>query len=129
MPDFEQMLTRLSRSRFRSRFHLGQKERDYIQLKGWENIRIHAGEFIQKRLAPASIPNNGHQTPMRGHPVFIAQHACACCCRICLEKWYRVPRGIELTAYQQQCIADLLLFWMQRDLTKYGITPFAITHK
>jgi hypothetical protein len=34
---------------------------------------------------------------MRGHPVFIAQHACACCCRGCLEKWYRIPRGIPLT--------------------------------
>lgn len=34
-------------------------------------------DFIRKRLAPDAAPNYGKQTPMRGHPVFIAQHACA----------------------------------------------------
>ena len=57
--------------------------------------------FIRKRLAPAVIPNDGKQTPMRGHPVFIAQHATGCCCRGCFEKWHRIPAGRELTDEEQ----------------------------
>lgn len=38
-------------------------------------IRQHAQDFIAKREAPAFIPNDGKQTPMKGHPVFIAQHS------------------------------------------------------
>ena len=39
-----------------------------------DRIRQHAEDFISKREAPAYIANDGKQTPMRGHPVFIAQH-------------------------------------------------------
>lgn len=78
---YARMLVLLSRSRFRSRFHLGLEDRQYIGDKGWDTIRRHAEDFVAKRLAPAHIPNDGKQTPMRGHPVFLAQHATACCCR------------------------------------------------
>ena len=84
-------LEKLKKSNFRSSFHLTKKDREYIESKGIEVIRSHAYDFIRKRLAPAYIPNDGEQTPMRGHPVFKAQHAVACCCRGCLNKWYRVP--------------------------------------
>ena len=85
-----------------------------------DTIRIHAEDFIAKRLAPADIPNDGKQTPMRGHPVFLAQHACACCCRGCLEKWYRVPKGRELTEDQQRRIVNLLMAWIQWEYEKGG---------
>ena len=49
---------------------------------------------------------------MRGHPVFVAQHACACCCRGCLEKWYQVPRGRALTPKEQKGIVNLLMAWI-----------------
>ena len=78
---------KLARSKFRSKFKLGTKEIKYIKNKGLETIRSHAQDFISTRIAPTDIPNDGKQTPMRGHPVFIAQHATAICCRGCIEKW------------------------------------------
>ena len=109
-------LAKLSRSPFRVRFHLGVKERQYIADKGIEVIERHAADFVAQRLAPAYPPNDGKQTPLRGHPVFIAQHACGCCCRGCLEKWYKVPRGVALTADQQRRIVALLMAWIEGEL-------------
>ena len=114
---YAQISAALSRSRFRSRFRLGLKDRQYICDRGWETMRRHAAELVEERLAPAFIPNDGKQTPMRGHPVFIAQHATACCCRKCLNKWYRIPRGVELTKSQQEKIVNLLMAWIERQMT------------
>lgn len=116
MSTIEQTLTRLQKSPFRAKFHLSDKDRKYIEEKGIDTIRSHAGDFISKRLAPAYISNDGKQTPMRGHPVFVAQHACACCCRGCLNKWYRVPVGVELTENQQERIVNLLMAWIEKEL-------------
>ncbi len=113
----KQALENLKKSDFRSRFHLTEKDREYITRKGLPEIRLHAEDFVRKRLAPAQIPNDGKQTPMRGHPVFVAQHACACCCRGCLEKWYRIPRGTELTKAQQEGIVNLLMAWIRHELS------------
>ena len=115
MATIEQTLARLQRSPFRTRFHLSERDKRYITEKGSDVIRSHAEKFVRTRLAPAVIPNDGKQMPMRGHPVFVAQHACACCCRGCLEKWYHVPRGQELTAAQQQKIVNLLMAWIVHD--------------
>ena len=60
--------------------------------------------------------NDGQQTPMKGHPVFVAQHATACCCRSCLEKWHRIPAGKELNAEEQRYIVDVLMNWIERQL-------------
>ena len=73
-------------------------------------------DFVRTRLAPANIPNDGKQTPMRGHPVFVAQHACACCCRGCLFKWYKVPQGRELTEEEQRRIVNLLMAWIEKEM-------------
>lgn len=105
---------RILASKFRSRFHLSDKDCQYIRQKGLREIRRHAEDFISQRLAPAEPEKDGKQTPMRGHPVFIAQHACACCCRDCLEKWHGIPKGTPLTAEQQSYIADILLEWICR---------------
>ena len=116
MSTIEQTLSRLQRSSFRAKFHLSEKDRQYIMDKSMETIQHHAADFIRTRLAPASVPNDGKQTPMRGHPVFIAQHACACCCRSCLKKWYHVPIGRELTEDEQKRIVRLLMAWIERQL-------------
>ena len=116
MATIDGTLGRLKKSAFRARFHLGDKERRYIADKGMDTIRRHAADFVRTRLAPADIPNDGRQTPMRGHPVFIAQHACACCCRGCLNKWYHVPAGRELTQDEQERIVRLLMAWIERQL-------------
>lgn len=86
---YEYLFKRLSNSKFRSSFHLKQKDIDYINEKGLDTIKKHAEDFIAKREAPAFIPNDGKQTPMKGHPVFIAQHATATCCRECIQKWHK----------------------------------------
>ena len=113
---YAQMLVRLSQSNFRSRFRLKAQDKQYIREKGWNTIADHAADFVSKRLAPAQPKNDGKQTPMRGHPVFIAQHACACCCRGCLHKWYHVPVGRELTENEQKRIVKLLMAWIERQL-------------
>lgn len=115
MQTIEEALVKLSNSKFRSSFHLSRKDISYIDEKGMDTIRKHCEDFVAKRLAPAVIPNDGSQTPMRGHPVFLAQHACACCCRGCLFKWYRVKPGTELNEIQQKKIVNLLMTWIEKE--------------
>lgn len=112
----EEALNKLRRSGFRSRFHLSETDKAYIAEKGMDTVRRHAADFVRERLAPADIPNDGKQTPMRGHPVFIAQHACACCCRGCLYKWYKVEKNTELTAERQEKIVNLLMAWIENEI-------------
>ncbi len=116
--DLTDLFDRLSKSAFRSRFHLSQKDRDYIAAKGMDAVRQHAKDFVAKRLTPAVIPNDGKQTPMRGHPVFIAQHATGCCCRGCFSKWHHIPAGRELTAEEQDYAVGVLMAWIERQMAK-----------
>ena len=112
------LFLRLSRSPFRQRFHLGRAEYQYCQKKGEAEIRLHAADFIRERLAPAVPANDGKQTPMRGHPVFIAQHATATCCRGCLTKWHNIPALQPLSERQQCWVVDVLLHWIQREMQR-----------
>lgn len=114
--DFTRLFERLAKSAFRSRFRLTQKDKSYIAAKGMATIRRHAIDFVTKRLAPAVIPNDGKQTPLRGHPVFLAQHATGCCCRGCLSKWHHIPAGRQLTEEEQQYIVAVLMTWIERQL-------------
>ena len=116
MATITQALQKLKTSPFRAKFHLSEKDFAYIDNKGMDVIRSHAVDFVAQRLAPAQIPNDGKQTPMRGHPVFVAQHACACCCRGCLQKWYKVPQGIQLNQLQQEKIVNLLMAWIASEV-------------
>ena len=93
-----------------------KKDFDYIEKVGLDKIREHAKDFVRERLAPAYIPNDGAQTPTRGHPVFISQHACACCCRGCLNKWYKVPKNTELSTQSQAKIVNLLMAWIKKEI-------------
>lgn len=111
---FDEAFTKLARSRFRGRFGLTEADRRYVTEKGMETIRRHAEDFVRQRLAPAHPLNDGRQTPMRGHPVFKAQHATATCCRGCLEKWWKVPRNTELSVEQQRKIVNFLMEWIMR---------------
>ena len=110
----DEAFMRLGKSRFRSRFILRDNDIAYIRRVGMDTIERHCRDFIRDRLAPAEPVNDGKQTPMRGHPVFIAQHACACCCRSCLSKWYRVPMHRSLTEDEQERITGLLMEWIRR---------------
>ena len=107
-------LEKLSRSTFRARFTLTKDEREYVREKGMDVMRRHAEDFVRQKLAPAEPINDGKQTPMRGHPAFKAMHATACCCRGCLNKWYKVPLHKELNAEEQERIVNLLMAWIER---------------
>lgn len=109
-------LAKFANSPFRRRFKLSSQDKAYIQQKGLDTIRRHAQDFIKTRLAPAFIPNDGKQTPMRHHPVFVAQHATATCCRGCLAKWHHIPSGIQLTDAQQEYIVNLIMLWIEKQL-------------
>ena len=116
MQTIDEALEKLEKSEFRSKFCL--KEKEYVRKNGMEKIRNHAEEFIRTRISPAVIKNDGKQTPMRGHPVFKAQHATACCCRKCLNKWYKLPMGIQLTDIQQTKIVNLIMAWIEKQMNK-----------
>jgi len=114
--DLSSLFERLAHSTFRNGFYLNQKDKAILHDKGLETIRQHASNIIAKRLAPAVIPNDGKQTPMRHgtSPVFIAQHATACCCRGCLEKWHHIPKGRALTLEEQSYVVDVIMEWIKR---------------
>ena len=113
---YTQLFERLDNSKFRSSFHLKQKDIDYINKKGLDTIQDHARDFIAKRVAPAVIANDGKQTPTKGHPVFIAQHATATCCRECIRKWHKLPPGRELSQVQQEYLVDVIMTWIKREM-------------
>ena len=121
MRDMDELFRALGRSRFRSRFRLSDKDANYLRQKGLEAIIEHARDFVTRRLADAYPANDGRQTPMRNHPVFVAQHATGTCCRKCLEKWHRIPRGRPLTKTDISYMIEVLKRW----LVGQNVTPSA----
>ena len=116
--DFEHLFERLAQSAFRSRFYLNDADRTIIASRGIDTIRCHAHEIVARRLAPAVIPDDGKQTPMRHgtSPVFIAQHATGCCCRGCLEKWHGIRRCKMLTTAEQNYVVEVIMEWIRRNM-------------
>jgi len=112
MRDMDELFAALGRSKFRSRFRLAGKEAEYLRDKGLKTILQHARDFVTKRLADANPANDGKQTPMRNHPVFIAQHATGTCCRGCMAKWHGIPKGRPLTQQQINYIVEVIRRWL-----------------
>lgn len=112
MNDIDELFEALRRSKFRSRFRLTGKEAEYLRDKGLDTILQHARDFVSRRLADADSTNDGRQTPMRNHPVFVAQHATGTCCRGCLAKWHNIPKGRSLTQEQIDYIIEVLKRWL-----------------
>ena len=111
-------LNSLKKSAFRSKFRLTQKDRDYIAARGLETIKAHAFQFVNSRIASDFPKNDGKQTPMRGHPVFIAQHATATCCRGCLQKWHGIKKGKALNEKEVNYIVTLIMVWIENQIGK-----------
>jgi hypothetical protein len=112
----DRRLDALARQPFRAKFQLRGRDAALVQLRGRETIRKHAHELIAKRVAPTLPRNDGRQTPYRGHPVFVAQHATATCCRGCLERWHDIPKGVELTPDQHAYVVEVIWRWIEREL-------------
>lgn len=112
MRSLESLFAALARSRFRARFALGPREQAELERRGLAVMRAHAAAFVNQRLAPAEPRRDGRQTPMRNHPVFIAQHATATCCRGCLAKWHGIAAHRPLTTAEQNHICEVIVAWL-----------------
>ena len=123
MPDpaeIDDRIDRASARPFGRRFHLRGRERATAELRGPQTMRAHAAEIIAERLAPAEPRNDGRQTPYRNHPVFVAQHATATCCRTCLERRHGIPKGRELTSEVLAYAVDVICRWIETDMAASG---------
>ncbi|ARW10378.1 DUF4186 domain-containing protein [Acetobacter ascendens] len=109
---------RLARSSFRSRFHLNCQDMTYLTKKGLPVVAEHGRDFITRRLAPANPKKDGKQTPWKGHPVFVAQHATGTCCRSCLEKWHGFIKYQPLSPTQQTYVLAVIMDWLERELER-----------
>jgi hypothetical protein len=116
MNELDDVFERLARSQFRSRFRLRAKEREYLESRGLDVILDHGRDFIEKRLAPAEPANDGKQTPMRNHPIFVAQHATGTCCRGCLEKWHAIPKRRALSMDEKNYVLSAISRWLRAQM-------------
>jgi hypothetical protein len=114
MRDADELFAALARSSFRRRFRLREAERHLLADKGLSTVLAHARDLLAKRLAPAALPNDGKQTPYRGHPVFVAQHATATCCRGCLMKWHGIEKGRAMTDVELDYAVNVIGKWIER---------------
>lgn len=109
------ILFKLSKSKFRSSFKLKSKDIEYINKVGLDKIKSHTYDFVSKRLKDVSKVNDGKQTPTHGHPVFIAQHATATCCRGCLEKWHKIDKNKILDDKDIDYIVSVIMMWINAE--------------
>jgi hypothetical protein len=113
MKEIKSVLDSLAKSDFRQRQRLGLKDEKYLIEKGLDLVTQHAIDFVTKRLAPAFPDRDGNQTPWRGHPVFVAQHATATCCRSCLMKWHGIEKGRPLNAEETEYVVAVVRRWLE----------------
>ena len=110
------LFKKLNMSKFRSSFKLKKNDIEYINLKGMDVIKSHCIDFVNKRLSDVNTFIDGKQTPMRGHPVFIAQHATGCCCRQCLYKWHKIKPNQPLGPRQKAYIVKVIMTWIEKEV-------------
>ena len=53
---------------------------------------------------------------MKGHPVFIAQHATGTCCRSCLFKWHNISKDKELNNNEVNYIVSIIIAWINKEM-------------
>lgn len=116
--DINRLLDSLSNSKFRGSFHLNNKMKNYVLDKGLDKISKDAYEILESRVASSNPKNDGKQTPMKQtHPVFIAQHATGTCCRGCIERIHHIPKGRELSSIEVKYLVNVIMFWIQREVS------------
>lgn len=108
----DEAFRRLARSAFRRKFRLEGRERAYLETWGLPHVMKQGRDLITQRLAPAEPRNDGRQTPWRNHPIFVAQHATATCCRGCLEKTHEIAKGYALTADELAYVLQVIERWL-----------------
>ena len=126
MSDLDPLFESLNRSHFRNRFQLSLNEKNYLQQKSMRVVLAHAQALLEARIAPANPPNDGKQTPMLGHPVFVAQHATASCCRGCLAKWHGIERGSALNDSQIKYLIRVIERWLKAEMSEYSLPDLPV---
>ena len=116
MDDLEE---RLSKSKFRERFHLKDDDKYYVYRRGLGTIRDQAFKFVNERLR--SPVNDGRQTPMKGHPVFVSQHHTSTCCRGCLEKWHHIEKTHPLTDNEVEYVVGIIMDYIEKEMEGYEL--------
>lgn len=114
MDEIDVRLLRIGKHPFRAKFQLRGRERAVVDLRGVATVRKHTEDLIEGRIAPAEPRNDGRQTPYRGHPVFVAQHATATCCRACLEQWHGIAAGHALDEAETSYVVEVICRWIRR---------------
>ncbi|HTU27500.1 MAG TPA: DUF4186 domain-containing protein [Pirellulales bacterium] len=123
MRELDELFAALGRSPFRRKFRLGERDGEYLARHGLEAILVHGREFITARLAPARPVNDGKQTPMAGHPVFVAQHATGTCCRKCLARWHGIAPLQPLEPAEITYILSVLERWLANEGERCSMSP------
>ncbi|MBN2164295.1 MAG: DUF4186 family protein [Pontiellaceae bacterium] len=114
--EWQTLKTKLEEDGRLEKFILAEPEQEYVTSRGMDILRLHATDFVNKRLAPANPKNDGRQTPTKGHPVFIAQHACGCNDRTSLEEFFGFEKGRELSTDEVDIVVDVILKWIEEHL-------------
>lgn len=110
---FQSLKYELWRHRF-WHVEIDQRAVNYARRKG----RVGLSQAVERRLRTAIGPalpfHDGFQTPREGseNPIYYGQHATACCCRGCAEKWHGIPRGRSLTDSEIEYLRDLVLLYI-----------------
>jgi hypothetical protein len=118
--DIDRRLARLAGQPFRARFRLGGRDLDTALRHSPFVLRQHALDLVTARVAPAAPAKDGRQTPYRGHPVFVAQHATATCCRTCLHRWHGIPKGRAMTDDEVVYAVEVISRWIGQEVTRAG---------
>lgn len=108
--------TKLARSKQIEKLDMGESEKEYVQSRGVDILQLHATDFVRKRLAPAEPKNDGRQTPLKGHPVFIAQHATGTSDREKLAKFHGIQKGMELTEKEIGYVVNIIIRWIEEQI-------------
>lgn len=110
---WKSLRTKLARSKQIDSLEMGEPEKEYVHSRGLDILTLHATDFVRKRIAPAEPKNDGRQTPLKGHPVFIAQHATGTSDREKLEKFHGIKAGIELGDKEIGYVVSVIIRWIK----------------
>lgn len=114
MIDIQSVLAAVAASEYRRRYTLSTTEKSQLRIAGLAKLMKQAEEIIEKQIAPERPVNDGTQTPKKGHPIHVAQHATATCCRRCLAKWHDIPVGHALTRNESDHVLAVLRGWLEK---------------
>lgn len=114
--EWSKLLEKVAESDYRAEIDLGPEDMDYVNSRGFDMMVRHAHDFVERRLGPARPRNEGKQTPLKGHPLFLAQHATGADSRAALSEYHGIAEGKKLSRQQMDYVTDVVLRWLEERL-------------